>query len=196
MKYHDDGRVVEHGRTMTPAELEGLRGGEVFTLLDEHGQPRHRALMDASGKVHHGVIGKVGEPAVASFFGLPPYNGPGREGTPGTDWCKGCGMCCMHTRTPPFLMSDDPEWLALPQELRDEIDDWTSGSNPRFNLMADHDDGELNPCLWLDLVTGRCRHYEHRPEICRDYEVGNSSCRTARGLVGLTVAGMPVVDEE
>jgi hypothetical protein len=32
------------------------------------------------------------------------------------------------------------------------------------------------PCLWLDLETRRCRHYEWRPDVCRLFEVGCGPC--------------------
>lgn len=106
------------------------------------------------------------------------------------NWCEHCGLCCMHVRTPPFYGEGDPTYQALPPELKKEIHDWVMTS-PRYDLMVKFD-GEINPCIWLDLVTGKCKHYDLRPEICRDYEVGNDSCRSVRQKVGLTVKGMPV----
>lgn len=108
------------------------------------------------------------------------------------DWCHNCGLCCMHMRTPPFAGQSDPRWKRLPARLKNEIEAWVmSDPSPRYSLMVLHD-GAVNPCIWLDLVTGSCRHYELRPDVCRDYEVGNESCREVRLLVGLTVKGMPV----
>jgi Fe-S-cluster containining protein len=111
------------------------------------------------------------------------------------DFCGGCGLCCMHMRTPPFTGQTDPRWKDLSQELRAEIHDWImSEPSPRYQLMVKHD-GDINPCIWLDLVSGKCKHYELRPDICRDYEPGCDPCRKLRRSVGLTVKGMPVVYE-
>lgn len=45
-------------------------------------------------------------------------------------------------------------------------------------LAGDYDpDGD---CIWLDPNTRRCRWYEHRPQICRDYEMGGASCLAER----------------
>lgn len=35
------------------------------------------------------------------------------------------------------------------------------------------------PCQWLT-AEGRCKHYEHRPQKCRDFTVGNHNCLMAR----------------
>ena len=108
-----------------------------------------------------------------------------------TDFCHNCGLCCMHMRTPPFAGEIDPRWQSLPEDLKTEIRQWVMGEpSPRYRLMVKFD-GDVNPCIWLDLVTGRCRHYELRPDVCRDYEGGNASCRSLRKTVGLSVKGMP-----
>lgn len=37
------------------------------------------------------------------------------------------------------------------------------------------------PCLWFDEATRQCKHYEHRPETCRDaIEPGDEACRATR----------------
>ena len=67
--------------------------------------------------------------------------------------CHRCGKCCENQPQPPWGPADTEWWCALPAMLRAEI----RGS-------AHHDD---DPCLWLDLKTRTCLHYEHRPPICR-----------------------------
>jgi Fe-S-cluster containining protein len=101
----------------------------------------------------------------------------------------------MHMRTPPFAGPTDPHWQRLSAELKAEVRDWVMDGTPRYDFMVKFD-GNVNPCIWLDLVSGKCRHYELRPQVCRDYEVGNQSCRTLRREVGLTVKGMPVPVED
>ena len=92
-------------------------------------------------------------------------------------------MCCMQMRTPPFYGESDPRWKALPEAMQHEL--------ARYLLMVKHD-GPVNPCIWLDILTRKCRHYNLRPGVCRDFEVGNDSCRSFRKDVGLTVKGMPI----
>lgn len=83
--------------------------------------------------------------------------------------CNGCGLCCQNQPSPPFTCDEDEDWKSLPQELKDEIDTYVM--SPRYN--------DTHPCFWLD-GNGRCRHYEHRPEICRDYELGGEACLAER----------------
>ncbi len=110
------------------------------------------------------------------------------------DFCNNCGLCCMHMRTPPFIGDADPHWIKLSKALKDEIRNWVMGPSPRYDFMVQFKE-KINPCIWLDLVSGKCKHYDLRPQVCRDYKVGCQSCRTLRKEVDLTVKGMPVVKE-
>lgn len=101
----------------------------------------------------------------------------------------------MHVRTPPFAGPESGEWRALSKQLQEEIENWVVSGNPRYEFMVQFD-GNTNPCIWLDLITGGCRHYELRPAVCREFEVGCKSCRAMRQTVGLTVKGLPVVVED
>lgn len=65
----------------------------------------------------------------------------------------------------------DPHWETLPQHLRDEVDE-------HIAALTEIDLG--TPCIWLDLDTRQCRHYEHRPQMCRDFEMGRYHCRRMR----------------
>jgi Fe-S-cluster containining protein len=41
--------------------------------------------------------------------------------------------------------------------------------------------GSAIPCLWYDAPSGRCRHYEHRPQTCRDAILpGDDACLATR----------------
>jgi Fe-S-cluster containining protein len=81
---------------------------------------------------------------------------------------EGCGKCCFHS-FPPFL----PRELAeLPPEIRGDLTE--------ADCVLGNPD---QPCLWLDLSTMRCTHYEHRPAICRDFVVGGHACSAKRGEV-------------
>jgi len=41
------------------------------------------------------------------------------------------------------------------------------------------------PCVWFDEDQARCRHYEQRPQACRDFEIGGTLCRLSRHDAGL-----------
>jgi uncharacterized protein len=113
--------------------------------------------------------------------------------------CDGCGACCMTQGSPPALVYEWPQdkfvweqrvptaWMrGLPPDLFAELDAYydamiNRGSPGRPEM----------PCLWLDVETRRCRHYEHRPAICRDFPVGEGSCLAWRKEFGLPVPGRP-----
>lgn len=42
------------------------------------------------------------------------------------------------------------------------------------------DNGLDNPCSWLDQETKQCKHYDQRPNICRDFVVGSNNCLSCR----------------
>jgi Fe-S-cluster containining protein len=76
----------------------------------------------------------------------------------------------------------DPDyalWLATPQELRDEL----AAYYARCRATGDFRDGR--PCIWYDEGARRCKHHEHRPQVCREFEVGGEDCpRIRREEVG------------
>jgi len=83
--------------------------------------------------------------------------------------CLQCGACCAHLGSPP-IMPDETE--KLPPELRDTVhafldaDGWRSES--------------YKPCYFWNSETRKCRIYEHRPAICREFEPGSEACRAWR----------------
>jgi Fe-S-cluster containining protein len=86
----------------------------------------------------------------------------------------------MHASEPPFAgvngvaVGSDPYWDALPDLLKSEI--------AEFRMQARPNSPHERPCIWLDLATKRCRHYEHRPKLCRDFELGGEECVGFRRL--------------
>ncbi|MEM1070848.1 MAG: YkgJ family cysteine cluster protein [Planctomycetota bacterium] len=89
--------------------------------------------------------------------------------------CSGCGACCMHMGYPAFVLETakhpaEENWRMLPKELKQELD--------RF--IADYPAppaGQLDgPCFWFDQETRRCKHYDHRPRVCRDFQAGSLDC--------------------
>lgn len=78
----------------------------------------------------------------------------------------GCGLCCAEQGTPPMLPD---ERAKLPPELLWDIHE-----------HADRYDRGL-PCLWFDTTTKRCRHYEYRPQACREAVLpGDEHCNEFR----------------
>jgi len=94
------------------------------------------------------------------------------------DPCGGCGLCCAEQGTPPFTRCDDD---CPPPELEWDVE----------THAGRYDDGL--PCLWYDTEDKRCRHYDHRPQACREAVVpGDESCdgfRVGGGLLPLGVVG-------
>ena len=86
--------------------------------------------------------------------------------------CNGCGACCRHMGHPTFLPSEST-WLALPKHLKQELKAYDASRPKTKDGRPISDVGQ--PCIWLE-PDGTCRHYEHRPEVCRDFEVGSAAC--------------------
>ena len=110
--------------------------------------------------------------------------------------CRGCGVCCFHMGYPAFNLPNDhleklaadiplskaetsqlgpaakadlERWVRMPEELRRELLKEIRSYQP--------EDGELDPvCIWLDPVTRLCKHHEHRPQVCRDFDIGCRQC--------------------
>jgi Fe-S-cluster containining protein len=97
--------------------------------------------------------------------------------------CTGppCGACCEHQAGLPVTWYTviEPD-APLPADLRREIDDTARRWNGPGMWRGPGDDA---PCVWYDAATKRCRHYENRPAVCREFEVGGPECLTWRGLL-------------
>ena len=92
--------------------------------------------------------------------------------------CMHCGVCCMHIGWPPYLCG---EAESLPASVRADLE-LTREISDRVAVSIGHD---YFPCGWLDRSTGRCKHYEHRPEVCREFEVGGEDCHELRESGGI-----------
>lgn len=93
--------------------------------------------------------------------------------------CEDCGLCCEGVGSPVLLYQTNPGTGAnslrpddLPAELIEEIDEHFQG------LARGEEPQEY--CLWFDPERRACRHYQWRPQICRDYEMGGTSCLERR----------------
>lgn len=107
--------------------------------------------------------------------------------------CDGCGVCCLHMRSPPHMVyttkdgahssmgglaqDDYDRLMAAPEEARQIR---LAGLLDPLDKRPDH-----SPCSWLDQNTLKCRFYEFRPDICRDFEVGCDACHGHREFYGL-----------
>ena len=90
------------------------------------------------------------------------------EQLPVIESCDGCGACCREQCSPPFIMTD-PEFESLPDTIKQS---YFAG----LDELEASDWRDAVPCFWYDEQTRRCRHYEYRPEICREFDVGAESC--------------------
>lgn len=96
------------------------------------------------------------------------------------DSCSDCGLCCQGIGSPAMLLRSMPRLrgphpyrrAGFPQELADELD--------RHFLGLQRGQEPQEQCLWYDDQTKSCRHYEWRPQICHDYELGGQECLTLR----------------
>jgi Fe-S-cluster containining protein len=96
---------------------------------------------------------------------------------------RGCGRCCMHMGSPPFLYQyrDDGTLRfnesiprGMPAELLEEIRQYTV--DVFAGRRENRSEVEL-PCFWLDQQTMLCRHYESRPSTCREHDCSeNPDC--------------------
>lgn len=102
---------------------------------------------------------------------------------------------------------DYERWLALPPDVEAGLRDYYEGMiagrlmDRTRNCVTDEEiadavkSGRLEwagwkihkaannpiPCLWYDEAAKRCRHYEHRPETCREAVVpGDEACLATR----------------
>lgn len=91
--------------------------------------------------------------------------------------CQNCGACCRAIGLPPFLFG---EILALPEDLKSEMIAWQEEKDTKENS------GE--PCVWYDSVNHVCKHYDHRPMICRDFQVGDTFCINYRRVYNINEA--------
>ena len=77
--------------------------------------------------------------------------------------CESCGKCCQHMGFPPFMYF---EILDLPNVLKQPLLEV-------YDNKQVLEEGGLS-CIWLK--DNQCMHYRHRPQICRDFELGSDAC--------------------
>lgn len=111
--------------------------------------------------------------------------------------CDNCGACCLSQTSPPgytgeelvlFSTPEDEErFYAAPQEARDIIWAWQD----RIDAIPHGEPLPVDePCCWLDLETLRCRFYEWRPSVCREFAVGCEGCHAWRAKYNIDAEAM------
>ena len=90
--------------------------------------------------------------------------------------CEGCGVCCREQILPPFLDEID----FIPEALQREV---IEARKREAHLLA-----LGNPCIWFDEQTRKCIHHADRPNVCREFVIGEEDCLEirARWLVNPT----------
>lgn len=55
-RYYDNGRTLDWGKDLSPAEITALEDGEIFTLLSEDGKLFSAVLKDSYGRIREQKI--------------------------------------------------------------------------------------------------------------------------------------------
>lgn len=79
----------------------------------------------------------------------------------------------MHMSTPPYIDELEDKPLDVQAEYAAILDTQC--------LVFEAHGIDAKPCGFFDLATRKCRHYEHRPDICIDFEMGSDDCLATRG---------------
>jgi Fe-S-cluster containining protein len=106
--------------------------------------------------------------------------------------CEGCGVCCMVVRTPPFCViweGDVPTAIDQTEESLEEVRMALAVPAAMRKVLSKHSIFEVlqeeSPCIWFDMATKKCKHYDLRPPICRDFEMGSRFCLEHRERFGI-----------
>lgn len=98
-----------------------------------------------------------------------PSNKTANQTSPVHSLCENCGECCRHVGCPPFLPGDT-DFDDLPPNLRADV------------LASRRRPASDRECDWFDPQTKRCRHYDLRPILCREFGVDSKACQATRKL--------------
>lgn len=107
-----------------------------------------------------------------------------RQPLPAIKDCNDCGACCTQQEALPLGWYLGVTPLGNPASLPPAILEELRQLAEHFDQVGWPGNGE--PCVWYDQATKQCKHYEHRPDICRDtVKVGDDSCRRWRQELGV-----------
>ena len=90
--------------------------------------------------------------------------------------CDGCGVCCLHMASPPY---DEEERELLRDNFPEVYADVLAVEETR-KIQLRAVGTEAIPCGFFDMVTRKCLHHAHNPDICHRYPVGETMCRQQR----------------
>jgi Fe-S-cluster containining protein len=100
--------------------------------------------------------------------------------------CEGCGACCRVVTLPPFrrVFGEEGEeaWERLKWDRPDLRAEFLTVERAR---KANGEPSFGSACLWLDVESGRCLHYDLRPRACREFALGGVDCVDARRRAGV-----------
>lgn len=89
--------------------------------------------------------------------------------------CENCGVCCEGQAFAP-LSGAMLDGIELPPAMLDDLNRGLD-ANPCYEGV----------CVWFDRATKGCKHYDLRPNVCRNLDVGDEDCLRIRKY-GLLVA--------
>jgi Fe-S-cluster containining protein len=93
--------------------------------------------------------------------------------------CDHCGACCMHIAAPPYTYDELVEMVDQHPDAYTELyPDLCTAIDRRDMTVAMGDTDEI-PCGFFDEKSCQCKHYDHRPAICREFEPGCEPCQLA-----------------
>src|SRR5436190_2135207 len=97
--------------------------------------------------------------------------------------CDGCSDCCQHVGSPPFLLDciDGVIQRLDADASRTDYESLMAAPAEAQAAYVEHRLSSDGPCVGLDSISRRCRYYEFRPDICRNFEVGGRWCVLLRG---------------
>jgi uncharacterized protein len=99
--------------------------------------------------------------------------------------CDSCGACCTGQAALPIHMASTAHFPIDPvNPLPPKLDAELVETAERFTRDGFPPDGSA--CIWYDAEAKCCKHYEHRPTICRDeVKPGDEACRKWRRQTGV-----------
>lgn len=103
------------------------------------------------------------------------------------DWCEGCGACCLHVSLPLY---DEGERHILAATAPGVYADFEAAQETR-RLQLAVVGTDFIPCLFFDPLTRLCRHYEHRPVVCEQFDPGCPECIEFRRDAGTLLKKVP-----
>lgn len=84
--------------------------------------------------------------------------------------CDDCGNCCAGQGFLPYGGTKlDGTFRSLPREIKADLKA-KMDAKPYFE----------GRCIWFDPAIKGCKHYDLRPSVCQNFEIGGESCLRRR----------------